>query len=157
MAEGEFALVRQHLEAALNQNGEWIGKHDLYTMLADTAAQQHDLEALQQYTPLADETANRYQHPLYQAIVHRAWGVERRLEGDWSAAEERLGKAMAAFEELGARWQMGRTKADIGELYLGQGEVQLGRTRLKEALALFEEIGAVPDARRITSLLASSA
>jgi hypothetical protein len=46
MAEGEFALVRQHLEGMLNQTAEWVGDHDLYAMLADAAAQQRDLAAL---------------------------------------------------------------------------------------------------------------
>ena len=39
MAEGEFALVRQILETALQTPSEWIGDYDLYAMLADAAAQ----------------------------------------------------------------------------------------------------------------------
>jgi len=37
MAEGEFALVRQHLEAALKLPGLWVGAHELYALLADAA------------------------------------------------------------------------------------------------------------------------
>jgi len=72
MAEGEFALVRQHLEIALSKSATWVGEHDLYAMLADAAAQQRDEAALRQYTPLAEETASRYDHKLYQAVAHRA-------------------------------------------------------------------------------------
>jgi hypothetical protein len=74
MAEGEFTQLKQHLEKALNQRAEWVGDHDLYAMLADTAVQQRDEAALYRYAPLAEEAASRYGHTLYQAIAHRAWG-----------------------------------------------------------------------------------
>ena len=45
MAEGEFALLRQHLEAGLKTStslGTAPGSdHDLYALLADAAAQHH--------------------------------------------------------------------------------------------------------------------
>jgi len=68
MAEGEFALVRQILETALQTPSEWIGDHDLYAMLADTAAQQRDEEALRHYAPLAEATAIRYGHMLIRRL-----------------------------------------------------------------------------------------
>ena len=83
MAEGEFALVREHLEAALNKPSQgWapVGDHELYSLLADAAVQQRDEAALRQYAAPAEETARRYDHRLYQAIAHRACRVllERR-------------------------------------------------------------------------------
>jgi len=94
MAEGEFALVKQHLEEALKQSAELEGDHDLYAMLADVAAQQRDLAALRHYAPLAAELAARYNHTLYQAVAHRAWGVAQRLAGEYADAEVRFSRAL---------------------------------------------------------------
>src|SRR4029079_2938035 len=126
MAEGEFALVRQHLEQALRKtttaltssftNASWAGDYDLYALLADTAAQQHDEVALRRYAPLAEESAVRYGHVLYQAIAHRAWGVAHRLAGEYSAAEKRLQQALVLFQQMETRWQIGRTFATLGDL-----------------------------------------
>ncbi len=89
MAQGEFALGRKNLELALGKRPFLFGEHDIYAMWADAAAQQGDAAALQQYAPLAEELAVRYDHKLYQAIAHRAWGVAHRLAGSYIDAEVR--------------------------------------------------------------------
>src|SRR5512143_2455555 len=126
MAEGEFALVEQHLEGALQKrfangsqvfnNGSWPGDHDLFAMLADAAAQQADEAMLRKYAPLAEALAMRYGHVLYQAVAHRGWGVAHRLAGEYPEAEARLQQALTLFQQLGTAWQTGRTLADLGEL-----------------------------------------
>jgi hypothetical protein len=126
MAEGEFAVVQQHLEQALQSTtpgfpevfniASWAGNHDLYVMLTDAAARHGDEALLRRYVPLAEGLAERYGHRLYQAIVHRAWGVAHRLAGEYPAAETRLQQALDLFGQLGTRWQTGRTLAEAGEL-----------------------------------------
>src|SRR3990172_1248948 len=140
MAEGEFALVRQHLEIALGKTAAWVGEHDLYAMLADAAAQQRDEAALRQYAPLAEEAATRYDHKLYQAIAHRAWAVAHRLAGEYAEAEARLNQALALFQELETRWQLGRTLAELGELALAQRETVSARGYFQRALDLFDSM-----------------
>lgn len=149
MAGDEFALGRQHLEAGLKQQSEWVGEHDLYIMLADAAAQQRDEAALQQYVPLAEEIAIRYDHNLYQAIAHRAWGVAHRLRGEYTEAEARLHQALEIFDQLGTRWQMGRTWRELAELAQDRQDTTQAQDYLSRALVAFEELGATPDATRI--------
>ncbi len=153
MAEGEFALVRQHLEVALSKSATWVGEHDLYAMLADAAAQQRDEAALRQYTPLAEEAAARYDHKLYQAIAHRAWGVAHRLKSEHAEAEARLQQALALFRGLDTRWQIGRTLFELGELAQTRGEAAGAREHFSRALTAFEEMGAAPDAARARAAL----
>ncbi len=155
MAEGEFALVRQNLEIALQKTAAWVGEHDLYAMLADAAAQQRDGEALRQYAPLAEEAARRYEHQLYQAIAHRAWGVAHHLAGEQAEAEARLQQALELFRGLGTRWQIGRTLFELGGLAQAQGDAAGARERLTLALAAFEEMKAAPDAARTRAHLTS--
>ena len=122
-------------------------------MLADAAAQQRDEEALRHYAPLAEATAIRYGHMLYQAIAHRAWGVAHRLEGDYAGAEARLLRALELFQGLETRWQIGRTLVDLGEVARARGDIAAARDHYDRALAAFEAMGAVPDAVRTRTML----
>lgn len=156
MAEGEFALIREYGEAGLVRPSKgWatFGDHDLYSLLADAAAQQRDEVALRQYTPLAEETARRYDHSLYQAIAHRAWGVAHRLAGEYPQAEARLNHALDLFSGLNARWQIGRTLFELGELAAAQMDTSKARGHFAHALTAFEAMRATPDAARTCTRL----
>ena len=148
MAEGEFALVRQILESSVDLPAEWIGDHDMYVMLADVAANQHDLAGIQKYAPQAEVLAKRYQHKLYQAITQRAWGVANRLAGDYVQSEVKLMNALKQFRELNTRWQAGRTLFELGELSRVRGEPLKAQRWFSEALSAFEAMNAQIDATR---------
>jgi tetratricopeptide (TPR) repeat protein len=157
MAEGEFALVRQHLEAArLKPHSirtlSW-GDHDFYALLADAAAQQRDLAALQEYAPQALALAEQLEHRFYQALAQRAWGVLHRLEGDYDAALARLSAALNIFRALDTQWQIGRTLVELGELAHTRGDESTARQHLTEALAAFQSLGALPDVTRTRAAL----
>ena len=161
-AKGEFALVQQHLEFGLGRpdmhtNLTPAGTHDFYAMLADVAAQQHDLAALRQYAPQAEALAARYGHSLYLAIAHRAWGVAHRLDGSLGEAESRLQQALALFEGLGTRWQIGRTWYELGEVAQASGRTAQAREHFTRALESFETMQAAPDAERTRAALADLA
>jgi tetratricopeptide (TPR) repeat protein len=154
MAEGEFALVRNYLEIGLNKTAEWIGEHDLYAMLSDAAAQQRDESALRKYAPLAEELASRYDHKLYQAIAHRAWGVAHRIAGQHAESKARLNKALELFQQLDTRWQIGRTLFELGELALSLDEKETAHEHFSRALSTFSAMGAMPDATHTREKLA---
>jgi tetratricopeptide (TPR) repeat protein len=164
MAEGEFALVRHHLELAFKMaaiapigSGAEVNEYDLCVMLADLAVRQRDTLALRQYAPLAEAMAQRIDHTLYQAIAQRAWGVAHRLAGEYDAAEVRLKRALELFEGLETRWQIGRTCFELGELALAQTDTAAVRGHLSRALATFEALRAAPDAARTHAVLESLA
>jgi tetratricopeptide (TPR) repeat protein len=150
-AEGEFAQVREHLEAALPKPSiGWIafGDHEVYNLLTDTAARQRDLAAIQKYAHLAEELALRYDHKLNQAIAHRAWGVAHHLAGEYAEAQLRLNQALEIFQQLETRWQIGRTLFELGELASTQLETSNARHYFARALSVFEIVGALPDVAR---------
>jgi tetratricopeptide (TPR) repeat protein len=159
LAEGEFALVKEQLEAAgkkpVLSKGNFVNETKLYFMLADMAVQQRDEAALRQYAPLAEETANRDGHRLFQAVAYRAWGVMKRLEGDYAEAETRLNQALELFEELETRWQIGRTLYELAELAMVRSRLAEARDYFSLALARFEEMGAIPDVERTRTTMES--
>jgi tetratricopeptide (TPR) repeat protein len=153
MGEGEFALVRQHLEIALSQTASWLGDHDTYTTLVDAAAQQRDEAAIRQYAPRAEALANELGHCLYQATVHRAWGVAHRLAGEYAESAARLNRALEMFSELGTRWQIGRTLFELGELATARQQPTDARDYFSRALADFDAMRAAPDSARTRAAL----
>ena len=124
-------------------------------MLADAAALQRDEAAIQQYAPLAEEWAVRYDHKLYQAVAHRAWGVAKRLAGEHAESAARLQKALVLFQQLEARWQIGRTFFELGELATGRADTAGARDYFMRALAAFEAMRAPPDAEHTRRVLES--
>lgn len=153
MAEGEFALVRQHLEAGLKFASAWVGDHDVYAMLADASAQLRDVSALRHYAPLAEETAARYGHTLYRAIAQRARGIAHQLAGEYAEAETRLKQALDLFQQLETRGQIGRTLFELGELAAARFDIVEAHDNYARALAAFESMGAIPDALRTRTAL----
>ena len=145
--------MRRHLEMALHAQSAWVGDHDIYATLVDTAALQRDEAGIRQYAPQAEELAVRYGHTLYQAIVHRAWGVAHRLAGEHAEAEAQLNQALDLFKGLGTRWQIGRTLFELGELARARGETVGARDHFVKALEMFEAMKAAPDAARTRAVL----
>ena len=156
MVEGEFALVRQHLEKALHKGFSEIGEHDVYAMLLDTAVMQRDETSLRIYAPLLEGEATQLDHSLYLAIAHRGWGVLHFLTGEFAKASARLDQAIVMFSDLETRWQLGRTHFELGELAVARSSMDEAREQYSTALNLFEEMGASPDAARALSALESS-
>lgn len=159
LAEGEFALVRDYLEAAgskpVTARGLLFHDNELYAMFADLAVQQRDEMALRQFTPLAEETAVRDGHILHQANAHRAWGVFYRLQGEFLTAETRLNQALELFHEIETRWQIGRTFYERGELAQAQSDFADAHNDFSRALIFFKEMNAAPDMARTLAALAS--
>ena len=148
MAEGEFALMRQHLDTALKidlAEGAAHGSDQrYYALLVDAAVQQRDPVLLRKYAALAEETATSIDHKLYMAIAHRAWGVMHTLVGEYSQAEVRFKKALEIFTSYPAPWQIGRTLFEMGELARARNEKEQARDHFSRALMAFEELHAAP-------------
>ena len=159
MAEGEFALVKNHLETAskmpVSSRGFSMNETERYFLLADLAVLERDAVALRQYAPRAEEMARRDGHILFQASAHRAWGVLNRLMGDYAQAEARLNQALEFFQELDTGWPIGRTLYELAELAFAREDHTEARDHFSRALVAFEEIGANPDAARTREALRS--
>ncbi len=155
-AEGKFAFVTQHLEEALHKEARgWIGLHDLYAILVDTATLQRDEAALWDYAPLLEKEAAHLDHNLYLAVAHRAWGVLHRLAGELSEAEVRFNQALAIFQAMDTRWQLGRTRFELGELAVARSDTAEASEQYARALELFKVMGAAPDVWKARKALES--
>jgi len=134
--------------------GTMAHDHEIYMTLADTAAELRDVEALRKYAPPLENLAERDNHRLYLGIAYRALGVWHRLVGEHAAAESRLIQALELFTKLGARWQIGRTQFELGELNVSISP-RKAREYYSQALGSFEEIQAAPNTGRTRMALSS--
>lgn len=116
-------------------------------ILADTAVELRDRDALRKYAPILEQLASRDDHRLYLAIARRAIGVGHRLAGEEIEAENYLKEALGLVTKLGAHWQIGRTLFELGELHLTQSQ-EKAREYYSQALGAFEEIRAAPFVER---------
>ena len=128
-------------------------KHIVYMMLADLAGQLRDAVALPRYSSLVEELAIRDSHQTYLAVAHRSWGIAHRLNKEYAEADARLAQALALFDELQARWQIGRTLVEIAELAMAQSDKPGARDHYTRALTEFDSIKAMPDAERTRAAL----
>lgn len=158
-AEGEFALVKQKLEPALQLSGQPVKRgtmaheHIVYMMLVDSAVRAGDEAIIRQFAPKLEELALRDDHKPYLAVAHRAWGVAHRLAAEYQEAETRLEKALGIFEELETRWQIARTLFEFGELSMAKSNVEVAQSYFSRARDLFEELGANPDMIRTEEMI----
>lgn len=117
-------------------------------LLTEAAVERGEASALRQYAPMLEELAVRDNHRFYLAIAHRAWGVAHRLAGEFVESEARLDQAVQLFGEYGARWQLGRTFFEMGELGVRRLDADMARQSFAQAVAEFEAIQALPDLER---------
>jgi hypothetical protein len=143
MAAGEFAQITKYLESAPNQGAEWVGDHDLYAALVDSAVRERNEAKIRRYAPLAEETATRYGHRLYQAIASRAWGVIHLMDKEPKLAQVRLEQALNIFTELETQWQIGRTYFELFGIAKSSGEKEKAKNYLSLSQSAFEKAGAV--------------
>ena len=129
--------------------------HDLYALLVDAAAQDHDREVLQKHVGRAEETAGLIEHRLHMAVADRARGVLHTLEGEFEQAEVRLQCALEGFSAYPAPWQIGRTLHEMGELAKAQGGIERARDYYSQALNAFEGLRAAPYVERTRAALAA--
>ena len=159
MAEGEFALAMQNLQAGLEKQGQPVSygtmahDHEIYLDLTDTAMELRDEASIKKYAPFLEELATRDKHKLYLAVAHRAQGVAFHLSGNQNEAGSHLNQALDLFTELNCRWQMGRTLFELAQANIKNKSK--AREYFMRAISTFEEIQAMPYAERTRSALIS--
>jgi len=130
--------------------------HIVYMMLVDSAVRARDLASILEYAPLLEELAIRDDHQPYLAVCHRAFGLAHRLADEFEQAEIRLQKALGIFENMGAKWQSGRTLFELGALADQRGQDELAIELYNNAKNKYEELIAVPEIERINAVLTKS-
>lgn len=161
MAEGEFALARQHLDQAVHVTndpvrwGSAVTDLDFHIAYADGAAQAGDLQALENHVGPAERDAERLGHRLYQAVALRARGVQALFREQPAEAVAFHSRALTIFETMGTAYQIGRTLSERARAHQRTGDLDSARADIRRAISAFDGLGARPAAQRARQLLDS--
>jgi len=103
-----------------------------------------------------DRIAQQYGTHVLRASAWFARGQVALARRDHEAAIDALRHAWRTWQEMDAPYEAARTRAALGEAYLGAGDQEAASTELSAAAATFERLGAVPEAAGATALQRSS-
>jgi tetratricopeptide (TPR) repeat protein len=88
----------------------------------------------------------------HEGIALRVQGQIYAAQQRWDEAGQAFDTAIARFEDLGSRLELGRALYYRSSLRRAQGQVDVGRVDADRARALFEVCGAVRDLRNALGL-----
>ena len=143
------------LEGQPVKRGTMAHEHIMYMMLADTAAQMGDGEAIERYLDHLEPLVLKDDHRPYTAVAQRVRGVFHRISGDFDLAETSFQGAMELFEEFDASWQLGRTYCELAKLEADRADEKAAYDNYLQALSRFERIQALPDMKRTRAAMES--
>jgi ATP/maltotriose-dependent transcriptional regulator MalT len=103
-----------------------------------------------------EEIAARYESVMLGAIVGYARGAVHLAEGEAQAALGALREATVAWQELGAPYDLARTRMLVALACRHLGDEDTVALELEAARAAFERLGAAPDLARVEALTGSS-
>ena|SRR5258708_461425 len=158
MAEGEFALIAEHLEAALRQPltltrwGSAATDLDVLVLFAEYAAER-SLPGQAAYAQRALQAAEAVGHQLYQGSARWALGQAHLRAGALDEAETSFAQALELFQAVPAPWQAARTWLALASVDQARAQPELARPMLELALSEFQALGAAPDAERAVAAL----
>jgi class 3 adenylate cyclase len=111
-----------------------------------------DLDGVRETVAELEGVAATFRTTALRATAAYARGRLLLAEGD-AAATVALRRAVEAWHEVGAPYEVARARAALAEAYRADGDEGAARLEFEAAKAAFERLGAIPDARRADQLL----
>jgi ATP/maltotriose-dependent transcriptional regulator MalT len=99
-----------------------------------------------------ERIADRMGAAVLHARAARAWGALLLAEGHPSAALEKLRAAWTGFRDIGAPYEVARTRVLLSQACRGLDDVDTASMHMDAARTCFETLGAVPDLERLRLL-----
>ena len=99
-----------------------------------------------------DELAERFESAMLRALAAYARGAVELGHGDAAAALAPLREAWRVWQELGAPYEIGRTRVLVGRACRALGDEETATLELDAARSIFEELGAAPDLARLEAV-----
>ncbi|MGH2651935.1 MAG: adenylate/guanylate cyclase domain-containing protein, partial [Actinomycetota bacterium] len=112
-----------------------------------------DLEGAREAVTELGQIAETYATPALRAMAESAHGSLLLAERDPTGAAGRLRRAVEHWNDVGAPYEVARTRMALGEAYRADGDEKGAVLELQSARAAFERLGAAPDLRRVDELL----
>lgn len=157
LAQGRVDAALSSIRRALDEAGEPLRRAVLLPAFVEIVLAAGDVEAARGACDELDELADRYQSAMLGAMVAHARGAVHLAGGDARRALPILRQAGEVWQELGAPYEIARTRELVGLACRELEDHEAAALELEAARATFGKLSAQPDERRVSVLAGGAA
>jgi DNA-binding CsgD family transcriptional regulator len=149
LAQGKRDAALAAIRRASSETGEPLKRAALLPAHVEIALAAGEVEEARSACNELQGLAGRYESAMLTAMVAYAHGVVALAEGDPNAALVALRKAQRTWVELGAPYEVGRTRVLLAQVCSALGDSESAALELDSARETFRKLGAAPDLARL--------
>jgi len=153
LARGKAGTAKTSIESALREATNLKSRSDVLPAYIEIMLVANNLDLARQAADELVDIASSLNAPLINALAARGGGAVLLSGETAQTALAKLRNACTIFEQLGASYEVARTRVLIGEAYQILGDTGTAKMEFEAARATFHQLGAMPDIARIDSLL----
>ncbi len=152
---GKPQAAASSLQRALRDEHGPMERAKVLPVQVEVALSLGDIETARAAASELAEIAASHTSPPMRATADSAAAAVALVDGDLAAAEEAAKRACRLFRENDLAYEAARVSLLLGQIYNAQGDADAAQFDISSALSTFERMGALPDAERARTLLAS--
>jgi DNA-binding CsgD family transcriptional regulator len=153
LAEGRVAAARTMLERAIDETPTGLSQAPLLDALVTIALADARLDAARGAADELGRLAGIAATPMLDAIAASADGAVQLASGEPLSALTAYRRAADLWQMLDAPYESARVREGIGLACRQLGDEENAAIALEAARAAFDRLGAIPDARRLDTIL----
>lgn len=148
LATGSGQAAERAIRTALDAAGDRTARCRILPAYVDVMLAAVKVDEARTAAEELAVAAEALDSPLLDAISGRAKGAVLLAAGEARGAQAVLGHAVAVFRDLGAPYDVARTRLLIGLACRETGDEVTARLEIEAATSAFRELGAAPDLAR---------
>ena len=149
LAQGRVDVAVSTIRRVLDETKEPLKRAGLLPAYVEIMLAAGDVEAAGRASFELEQLADRYESAMLDGMVAHARGAVLLAEGDPSASLIALRNAADVWRELGAPYEVARTRELVGLACRALGDDDAAALELDAARADFERLNAAPDVYRL--------
>ncbi len=154
LAQGQIEAATASIRREADEATDPVSQAKLLPAFVEISLAAGDLPAARSAADELASIAGRFDAPMLRALAAYAIGSVLLAEGDARAAVAALRPASAAWQELGARYDVARARVLIALACRDLGDRDTADLELEAARTTFEQLGAAPALARLASVSA---
>ena len=158
LAQGKTDSAATAMKRTLGNTEDPIGRIRRLPAQVEISIAVGDLRGARAAAEELDQLVERFKvgnvrSPAFEATTCLAWGQIRLAEQDWEDAVRQFEKAVDAWRNVGAPYEVAEAQTHLGISLRRSGQEDEARDELIAAKGAFERLGAALDVERLAELL----
>jgi DNA-binding CsgD family transcriptional regulator len=157
LAQGNVEAAGAAARRMLEETRDARSRARLLAAAVEIVLAQQDVASARAAADELSQLAHTFDSRVLHAAAAQACGAVALAAGESGAALELLRRALTAWQELRAPYEIGRTRELIGRTYRLLGDEEGAQLDFDAAQDAFDRLGATPDAERVAAAVACQA